>query len=712
MEIKDKALDWFNKTFWVTTMFVVDPLINTLTSISDDFKKEVASFDTSVVLKIRDNSKARTLFFNKGHVTGRDGIYRDAEVEMIFENEKVARKVMMGEMLGKTDDFVDAAKNTALILNGEDAKAMWFSSLLLKIFSFDIHYFGAYGIQMPNGEKRYVTGTNGGPVFVYVKDGKIIRTTPIDLCDEDEQSWSIKAHGMEFKPPRRATLAPYGMAWKSLIYSKDRLLYPMKRVDWDPKGERNPQNRGVSGYERISWDEAAQIIADEIVRVRQTYGAGAVGWGRGSHHLWGSVGYFTSAASRFFNCIGATGLVMNPDSWEGWAWGAVHHFGSSTRRGGLEPYSTVEDCLKNAEMIVFWSSDPETTAGVYGAQDGTIRREWWKKLGLPVVHIDPYCNSTAAFMGGRWIAPRPATDAALALAIANVWLKNDTYDHEFVKEKTIGLEEWAKYVLGEEDGVDKTPEWQEPITGVEARVVRALAEEWAKRKTYLACGGIPGFGGACRTAYGTEWARSMVCLAAMQGFGKPGSNFGGLQFGTPLQTRFYFPGYADGGFSGDYMGSGAGVTLYNRMPQSPSVNSESQVIPRLYLPEAIMEGSAEAYAYDNYSVAGQFKKVRYPAPGHLGIKMYYKYGGSYLGTQPNSKRYIEMYRSDKLECVVNQGIWMEGETRFADLILPACTNFERWDIGEAGHCGGYIDKSFLQNNYRVIHIQHKCIAGC
>lgn len=52
---------------------------------------------------------------------------------------------------------------------------------------------------------------------------------------------------------------------------------------------------------------------------------------------------------------------------------------------------------------------------------------------------------------------------------------------------------------------------------------------------------------------------------------------------------------------------------------------------------------------------------------------------------------------------------MEGETRFADIILPACTNFERWDIGEVGHCGGYIDKSFLQNNYRIFHMQHKCI---
>ena len=325
------------------------------------------------------------------------------------------------------------------------------------------------------------------------------------------------------------------------------------------------------------------------------------------------------------------------------------------------------------------------------------------------MHVDPYLNSTAAFMGGRWIAPRPATDAAMALAIAYVWLKNGTYDKDYVEKRTIGLDVWQQYIFGETDGVPKTPEWQEEITGVEARVVRALAEEWGKRKVYLAAGGINGFGSACRTAFGTEWARSMACLLALQGLGKEGVNFGGLQMGTPLDTHFWFPGYADGGFSGDYIGSGSGVQLYNRMPQSPSVNSEYQKIPRLRIPEAILDGHTEANDLNNFSVHGQFVKVKYPAPGHSEVKMMYKYGGSYFGTQPESNRFAKMYRSDKLEIVVNQAIWMEGETRFADIILPACTNFERWDIAEFANCGGYIEKSYLQNNHRVIHIQHKCI---
>ena len=71
--------------------------------------------------------------------------------------------------------------------------------------------------------------------------------------------------------------------------------------------------------------------------------------------------------------------------------------------------------------------------------------------------------------------------------------------------------------------------------------MRALAREWGRKKTYLAAGGLIGFGGACRTATGNEWARAMVCLMAMQGLGKPGINMGCMQQGTPLDTASISP---------------------------------------------------------------------------------------------------------------------------------------------------------------------------
>jgi trimethylamine-N-oxide reductase (cytochrome c) len=102
-------------------------------------------------------------------------------------------------------------------------------------------------------------------------------------------------------------------------------------------------------------------------------------------------------------------------------------------------------------------------------------------------------------------------------------------------------------------------------------------------------------------------------------------------------------------------------------------------------------------------------KIGYPAPGHSPVKMYYKYGGSHFGTMNDTNRYARAYRSKNLEFVVNQSIWFEGEAKFADIILPACTNFERWDIGEFANSGGYVEAGYTQCNHRVIHIQHKCI---
>ena len=89
--------------------------------------------------------------------------------------------------------------------------------------------------------------------------------------------------------------------------------------------------------------------------------------------------------------------------------------------------------------------------------------------------------------------------------------------------------------------------------------------------------------------------------------------------------------------------------------------------------------------------------------------MYYRYGGSFIGTMTETNRYVEAYRTDRLPFVVNQSIWFEGETRFADIILPACTNFERWDISEFANCSGYVTDSFTQVNHRVVTLQQKCI---
>ena len=667
------------------------------------FKKRLAEKNIAVQIKLKDDSQGRYFTFQNGKLTSHCGFHNKPDITMSFGSISLALEILIPPRNQLA--MVNAEKSFQLWLDGPDELSCWWMETL----SLMLNAGKKYGTPQSDGTIRYTSNTNGGPVFVYVKDGKIIRITPIEFDNSDAKPWTIKARGKEFTPPRKTTISPHTQVLKSMIYSPDRILYPMKRVDFDPNGERNYQNRGISGYERISWDEALDIVANEIKRVKKDYGPGAIMNGSGSHHLWGILGYWLGARLRFFNHLGWTPIVHNPDSWEGWHWGAVHDWGYSMRLGAPESYGTVEDCLKECEMVVFWSADPEATSGVYAAFEGTVRRQWLQELNIKMVHIDPYYNHTAALFGGKWLAPRPATGNALALAIAYVWITENLYDKEYVAKRTTGFEEWRDYILGKEDGVPKTPEWQENESGISAREVRALAREWGKKKTYLAAGGITGFGGACRCATGNEWARSMVCLMAMQGLGKPGINMGGMQQGTPLDVSFYFPGYAEGSLSGDINGTALGMKLFSRFPQLPTVNTVYQRMPRLNIPEAILGGHTSTYNNDSKTIEGQFLPLQYPTPGYPLVRMYYKYGGSHIGTMAETNRYVNMYRSDKLEFVVNQSIWMEGETKFADIILPACTNFERTDISEFANCGGYIQDSFNQCNHRVVVMQHKCI---
>ena len=684
------------------TLLILEKMLRMTAKRHARFGERLKERNFSAQIKLRDNSQGRCFYFKNGKVSSKTGVH-DADVVMAFQSAELAARIMKPDR--RQLDFLHAVKNFQIEIQGPDALTIWFSETLNMLLTAGAEY----GTDMGNGVKRFASNTNGGPVFVYVKDDKILRITSIDFDDEDAQPWTIKARGKSFTPPRKTTISSHTLAWKSMVYSPNRLLYPMKRVDFDPKGKRNPQNRGISGYERITWDEVLDMVAGEIQRVKREHGPGAIMNGSGSHHTWGALGYWLSARIRFFNTIGSTVVVHNPDSWEGWYWGATHHWGYSAHNGGGETYGTVEDCLKNAEMIVFWSSDPEATSGVYGAHEGTIRRQWLKELGIKFVHIDPYYNHTAAWLGGKWLAPRPGTDSAMVLAIAYVWITEELYDKEYVAKRTVGFEKWRDYILGKEDGIAKTPEWQEAETGVPAKDVRALARQWGTKRTYLAAGGINGFGAACRTATGTDWARGMVCLMAMQGLGKPGVNIGCLQQGAPVDTRFFFPGYSEGGFSGELAGTALAMNLFQKMPQLPTMNTVQQAVPRLKIPEAIMEGKCEGYPTDPRTIEGQFFKFQYPAPGHSPVKLYYKYGGSHFGTMTNTNRYVNMYRTDKLEFVVNQSIWFEGEAKFADVILPACTNFERWDISEFANCGGYIHHAFTQCNHRVAVLQHKCI---
>jgi trimethylamine-N-oxide reductase (cytochrome c) len=565
---------------------------------------------------------------------------------------------------------------------------------------------GAYSTQ---GEQRFVNCTLSGPVFVYTKDGKIVRVVPLSYGADDAEPWTIEARGQRFTRPSKAAVSCWVQGSKQYVYSKDRLLTPLKRVDFDPDGERNPQNRGKSGYEPISWDDALSIVAKEIIRVKDQHGPSAIAVTGSSHDSWGNIGYRMSALDRFWNLVGCTWIDHNPESWEGFFWGAIHQWGFYWRLGQPPAYDLLQDTFAHTDTIVFWAADPTTTSGDYAWNETDEWRFHMKKLGIKFIFIDPFCNYTAVIDGDKWIAPRPGTDCALALAIAHVWITEGLYDKEYVKTHTFGFDKWKAYVLGEDDGVPKTPKWAEELSGVDARDTIALARQWAKTRTTLAAGGRSGMGHPGRAAYGHEWARMMVLLVAMQGLGKPGVNMYSTTGGAPADWRFYFPGYADGGISG---GSSGPRELGPRgFPDRPVHSQIRQRVNRSVFPEAVMNPPVSwtgVYGYYGQSTQQQFMKCTFPFEGYSPIKMLFRQGSSYIGTMMDTNRWVKMYRHPNLEFAVNQTIFDEPEARLSDIVFPVCTNFERLDIGEWARISGY-SRHLSPVNARVIVLQQKCI---
>ena len=357
-----------------------------------------------------------------------------------------------------------------------------------------------------------------------IKNGKIVRIRPLHFDWKYDpktfNAWTIEARGKTFQPRLKSLIPPYSQGYKKRIYSSNRILYPLKRVDWDPNGERNTQNRGKSKYERISWDKATSLIASEIKRIQAKYGPFAIFPQWGGHGEVKVVHNAHGAPGNLFNLMGgSTTEIRNPDSWEGWYWGAKHVWGMEPV-GQMSPaMNCIPDIAKHSGMVLYWGCDPETTPWGFDGQTASRVCYWFNELGIKQVYVCPDLNYGAAVHADKWIPVRPGTDAALHLGIAYTWITEGTYDKEYLKTHSVGFDKFADYVLGKEDGIPKTPAWAETKCQIPEWTIKALARQWAGQATSITHGnGGPGI----RSPYSTENARLEACLLGMQGVGKPG----------------------------------------------------------------------------------------------------------------------------------------------------------------------------------------------
>jgi len=518
------------------------------------------------------------------------------------------------------------------------------------------------------------------PLETHVDDSGIVRSVPFYIPD-DVRLYEIKTSRGVFTRRKKEVQMALAFAAKRRVHAATRVKYPLLRDDWSPDNP-NAERRGNSGYSRISWDKALDIIVGELNRIHEKYGSmepvfvQADGHGQSGYlqslHFWGH--YLFDMIREHLGWGWWTQQVRNPDSWEGYYWGAKHVWGFDSTLG--EPYQDAvwDDALEHAEMVIFSGNDPEATGLGMSGSTALEMPKWLKRAGVKIVAISPDLNYAAAVHADTWIPLKPNTDAALYFAVAHTWIVEGRYDSEYIKSHTIGFEEFRRHVMGEDGSEEKTPAWAEKITGVPSYSIKALAREWAAKKTSLSVyfGGPKVRGTASHLA-----TRLEAYVLAMQGIGRPGRQF--LRTGAPSfykKSIAQVPRYPDVDHKGVAMNPMIEYAI-GKGPKSPVFVPRTLAAEAIQCPSVEWKSTTSALA----KTEDQFNSYRFPPrDDHPGIRMVWNENGSQPGSWGHGWNWLEALRNPRIELVVGIHPWLENDLPFSDLILPAQTSYEHEDL--------------------------------
>jgi len=314
-----------------------------------------------------------------------------------------------------------------------------------------------------------------GVVVTYDEEGRIANVEP------DERS-------------ELGIICKLGEHSPEIVYSNDRVLYPLRRV-----GEK-----GTYEFERISWDEAYDIIVNKLTEIKAQYGpeATAIYTGSGSFELSLCDVYqpkdvaVSSASSVLFPFGSPNTMGVGALCYVSFAMIAPH-----VTMGGM--FITMFSDFENSDLIVVWGTNPATDFPPL-----TLRKIMEAhQRGAEVVVIDPRRTKTVELTDAEWVPIRPGTDGALALGICNVLIEEELYDEAFVHDWTVGFEEFDQYVQ------HFRPEVVERITGVPADTVVSLARRIANAR-----GAAPAmYSGLEYSESGVQAIRATLVLWALAG---------------------------------------------------------------------------------------------------------------------------------------------------------------------------------------------------
>jgi anaerobic selenocysteine-containing dehydrogenase len=415
-------------------------------------------------------------------------------------------------------------------------------------------------------------------MLAWVQDGRIVRVGG----DPDH-------------PVTRGAICGKATRYAERVYSPDRVLYPQRRIG--PKGEAQ--------FERISWDAALDLIAERLHAVAREHGPEAIL----PYSYAGTMGVtsFASMDRRLFHRLGASLLARTVCSAAGNT-GFDYTVGA---KRGTDPETTSQ-----ARYIVAWGSN---LASVNMHQMTYVRQA--QRAGATFVHIDVQRNRTTAF-ADQFVQVRPGTDAALALGMMHVIIRDRLHDAAYVREHTVGFDQLVERVQ------EYPPERVERITDVPAETVERLAREYATtRPAFIRIGN-----GLQHHDNGGMAIRTIACLPGLVGAwrdvggGAVKSNAGYAAMNEAALTR--------------------PDLLAGRAPRTINMNQLGHALTELDDPP---------------------------------VKAMVVYNSNPAVIAPDQTRVLAGLARDDLFTVVHEQL-MTDTARYADVLLPATTHFEQTDL--------------------------------
>ncbi len=491
---------------------------------------------------------------------------------------------------------------------------------------------------LPLAKSTFMSSSHWGALWAHVESGRVTYVLP---------------HEADPSP------TPMLQALPDRLYSDNRVKAPMVRAGFlKDKGNSDTTMRGRDTWVRVPWDEALDLVASELERVKGAYSNAAI---YGGSYGWYSNGRLHAAPTllrRFLTMYG--GFVDRIGDYSTAAAQVImpHVVGSLQVYEQQTAWPVVVD---NTDLVVLWSADPMVTNQIGWVTPDHYGMEGFRQLkekGTEIVSVNPIVTDSARYLDAQTIQVRPNTDVAMMLGVAHTLYSENLHDADFLAKYTVGFDQFADYLTGKSDGQAKTAEWAEGISGVPADAMKAFARKLVAGRTMLMGGW-----GMQRQHYGEQRHWMLVTLAAMIGqIGLPGGGYG--------LSYHYSNGGSPSAIPSGVRGISSGV---GSSDGADWLQTASKAIP--------VARFADAFLNPGKTIQFNGQEITYPE-----TKLVYWAGGNPFHHHQDRNRLIQAWQ--KPETIIVHEPWWTATAKFADIVLPATTQLERNDLDVVGDYSG------------------------